>query len=523
MARFKHYDYNQMSMVVINYLEQIQPGTFEFALHYLISEKLDLSAFHQPYKNDAEGRPAYDPAILLKIILFAYSKGITSSREIQWCCETNIIFKALSCDTVPHFTTIAHFVSSRGLAIEALFEQVLLICDQQGLLGHELFAIDGCKMRSNASKEWSGTFKELEQKRQKLKRLIQHHLSEHQEKDTHESEEALERDIRKAKTIQTLDAAANKIGDFLKRSQPRMGKGKRSKEVKSNITDPESAKMTTSKGTIQGYNGVAAVDKKHQIVIDAQAFGEGQEHHTLQPVLESIKARYQRLGINDNVYASGIIATADTGFANEANMEYLHQNQINGYIPDNQFRSRDPKFTHQKDKYGKRHQTPGNPKVKHLIPASEFQFDPVTMTCRCPAGEQISHRGIRTNEHGQLTAYFEGRLLQCRHCSKKASCMKNPASADHRKGAGRQVSFALNDQRTPTYTDWMKHRVDSPKGKQIYSHRMSVVEPVFGNIGTNKKLNRFSLRGKSKVQGQWQLYCLVHNVEKLAKYGQLSS
>ena len=159
MPKFKHYDYNQMSMVVINYLEQIQPGTFEFALHYLISEKLDLSAFHQPYKNDAEGRPAYDPAILLKIILFAYSKGITSSRQIQWCCETNIIFKALSCDTVPHFTTIAHFISSQPQAIEDLFEQVLLVCDQQGLLGHELFAIDGCKMRSNAAKEWSGTFK----------------------------------------------------------------------------------------------------------------------------------------------------------------------------------------------------------------------------------------------------------------------------------------------------------------------------------------------------------------------------
>nr|WP_245543236.1 transposase [Oceanospirillum maris] len=84
MARFKHYDYNQTSMVVINYQDQLQHGTFEHALHYLVSEKLDLSAFRQPYKNDSEGRPAYDPAILLKIILFAYSKGITSSREIQW-------------------------------------------------------------------------------------------------------------------------------------------------------------------------------------------------------------------------------------------------------------------------------------------------------------------------------------------------------------------------------------------------------------------------------------------------------
>ena len=99
--------------------------------------------------------------------------------------------------------------------------------------------------------------------------------------------------------------------------------------------------------------------------------------------------------------------------------------------------------------------------------------------------------------------------------------MKNPSAADHRKGAGRQVSFPLNDKRPVSYTDWMKHRVDSPHGKQIYSHRMSVVEPVFGNIGTNKGLNRFSLRSKTKVQGQWQLYCLVHNIEKLANYGRL--
>jgi hypothetical protein len=65
----------------------------------------------------------------------------------------------------------------------------------------------------------------------------------------------------------------------------------------------------------------------------------------------------------------------------------------------------------------------------------------------------------------------------------------------------------------------MKQRIDSDKGKQIYSHRMSVVEPVFGNIGTNKRLCRFSLRGKKKVQGQWQLYCMVHNIEKIANYG----
>lgn len=172
MAKYIHYDYNQTSMVVINFQNQLQPGTFEHAVHYLVDHKLDLSCFDATFKNDANGRPAYDPAILLKVILFAYSKGITSSREIQWCCRANIIFKALSCDSTPHFTTIADFVSGYPGEIEALFEQVLWVCHEQGLLGNELFAIDGCKLSSNAAKTWSGTHQALRDKRDKLKRLI---------------------------------------------------------------------------------------------------------------------------------------------------------------------------------------------------------------------------------------------------------------------------------------------------------------------------------------------------------------
>ena len=207
---------------------------------------------------------------------------------------------------------------------------------------------------------------------------------------------------------------------------------KRSKEVKSNITDNKSAKMTTSKGTIQGYNGVATVDKKHQIIIDAQAFGE-------------------------SIYQQGTVITADTGFANEANMKYLHERRINGYVPDNKFRSRDPKFNHQKDKYGKRHQNLPDKGWKNTLPASDFQFDPVNLRCTCPAGNAISYQGTREAENGKIRVHFEGRLLQCRHCPKKYQCMQNPASADHRKGSGRQVSFTLENKRLPNYTDWMKH------------------------------------------------------------------
>ena len=203
MAKFKPYNYNQLMMLAVDFEEQIQSGTFEHAIHYLIDNKFDLTVFPPRYVNDKKGCKAYDPAILLKIILFAYSKGITSSREIQWCCDKNIIFKALSCDTVPHFTTIANFVSSIPDQIEALFEQILLVCHEQGLLGNELFAIDGCKISSNAAKEWSGTFKELQEKRAKLKRLIRHHMKKHQEMDQVKNPDE-ERIKRAEQTINTF-------------------------------------------------------------------------------------------------------------------------------------------------------------------------------------------------------------------------------------------------------------------------------------------------------------------------------
>ena len=95
MPKFVPYDYNQNAMVVINYQDQLQPGTFEHAIHFLIENKLDLSVFYPDFNNDDGGRPAYDPAILLKIILFAYSKGITSSREIEWVLPNQYYFQGL--------------------------------------------------------------------------------------------------------------------------------------------------------------------------------------------------------------------------------------------------------------------------------------------------------------------------------------------------------------------------------------------------------------------------------------------
>lgn len=238
----------------------------------------------------------------------------------------------------------------------------------------------------------------------------------------------------------------------------------------------------------------------------------------MKPVLGKIENRLKRLKIDASVYGKGLIITADTGFANEANNDYLKKHRVYVFIPDNQFRQRDPKFKDQKEKYGKRHRDIVKGQ-RSVIPASEFELDVQKKACRCPAGNIMWLHSERHATGGKLKLSFEGKLTDCRHCPIKHDCMRNPASADTRNGHGRQVAFPVESGKTAT--DWMKKRVDSHKGKLIYSHRMSVVEPVFGNIGTNKGLRRFSLRGQGKVQGQWQLYCLVHNIEKLGHYGQV--
>ena len=170
MARYKPYDYRQTKMLPVRFEEQILPGTFEYRLNRLIDESIDLSVFEARYRNDDGGAPAYDPAVLLKIILLAYSRGITSSRQIERLCRENVLFMAISADSQPHFTTIAHFIATLDREITTVFRDVLLVCDEAGLIGKEMFAVDGVKLPSNASKEWSGSQADYSKKIEKMER-----------------------------------------------------------------------------------------------------------------------------------------------------------------------------------------------------------------------------------------------------------------------------------------------------------------------------------------------------------------
>ena len=183
MAKFKPYNYSQMVMIPVSLKNQLIEGTIEHCINDVVENKIDVSVFNTKYNNDNTGSPAYDPKILLKVILFAYSRGIIGSRRIERACQENIVFMALSCGMAPDHSTIAHFISSMKAEIIHLFRDVLLYCEELDLLGGSHFSLDGCKLPSNASKQWSGTFKELRHKCNKLEEKVRNLVSEHEKSD----------------------------------------------------------------------------------------------------------------------------------------------------------------------------------------------------------------------------------------------------------------------------------------------------------------------------------------------------
>ena len=510
MAKFKDYSYDQTVMIPVNYKKQLQPGTFEYTLNKLINEEIDLSPFYENINNDETGAPAYDPAILLKIILFSYSRGIVSSREIERFCRENVVCIALSADTVPHFTTIANFIGREDSAIIDLFKKILAICYTQNLIGKNMFAIDGCKISSNCSKEWSGTKTELVKKAEKLKESIKYLVKKHRE---HDRNSFTSSQLQKEKeSIKKLRKHVALINDWLEDNDPKIGV--QGKEIKSNIVDNESAKMSSSHGVIQGYNGIAAVDNKNQVIVYAQAFGDGTESTHLPEILEGIKSNCKTSGISKRVYDE-VIITADSGFHSEKNMEYIDQNDITAFIADNQFRKRDIRFKtadiHKKKKVANWKPRKG----KTYFTAEDFKHNEITGKLICPAGyllRVINKTCVRGHYRGKI---YRSDAVNCFNCNLRNNCIKNP----HTKA--RQVSKMNYDppQGKESFTSKMKKRFDTVEGRSIYSKRMGTVEPVFGHLRGVLHLDHFTLRSKKKVNAQWLLYCLVHNIKKINNYG----
>jgi hypothetical protein len=301
--------------------------------------------------------------------------------------------------------------------------------------------------------------------------------------------------------IERLKEKANRIEKFLKENGPKIGK--QGREIKSNVTDNESATMFTSHGVIQGYNGQAFVDRKHQVIVHGESFGSGYDEHSLiGPMLDGAKANMGALGKSED-YFEGKTFTADTNYHGPANLKTCEEEGLDAYIPDKDFRKRDPRF-----------QGPQKRRRKKVgrFALEDFQYDERADEYICPNGKRLKLRAKRAVVTGVIYRRYGADKECCMSCELKARCIKGKIVN------GRCLSVPVGSV-PGNLSKAMAAKIDSEKGRKIYPLRLAIVEPVFANIRARKRLDHFTLRGKSKVNIQWVLYCMIHNIEKILKYG----
>jgi hypothetical protein len=368
-----------------------------------------------------------------------------------------------------------------------------------------MFAIDGVKLPSNASKARSGTRAEFERQAGKIEAQVKKMLERHREADDKPVETNLaEKETRRLERLQN-DAA--QLRQWLA-EHPEDRRGAKGSIRKSNRTDNESAKMATSKGVIQGYTGVAAVDGTCQVIVEAQAHGSGSEQALLLPVVEAMR----------DLIEEDSIVTADAGYHSEENLEELAKLNIEALIADNGMRKRDERFAEQA-----KHQAKPDPlwdktasaKKQRLFGPQDFAYDEESKTCICPAGEFLYQNGSQVVIQGREAVKFTGAKRVCGPCPLRDQCLRHPERTPVRQ----VVFFTGKNHKPESHSARMKRKIDSDEGRRRYGERFATVEPVFGNLRHNKRLDRFTLRGRRKVDTQWKLYCLVHNIEKLAHHG----
>jgi transposase len=495
MAKYRHTDaeYGQGLFLVVNLKDQLLPGTFEYMLDEIINTKTDTAIFDRKYKNDITGASAVPPAVLLKLIIYGYSKGRKSSRGIWELSRDNIIAKALTGDMKIHWTTIADFISGNNKEFEEVFVQVLAYCNELGLVGGETFAVDGLRLPSNASIEMSGTGEELKKKLGMYRRMAEKHVAKHRKLDGQTVSEP-EEERRYRERQKHLNRQIEKISGFLEGMKRREGK-RGGREIKSNVTDNESALIQSSSGYIQGYIGIAVSDKRNQIIVNAEAVGSANECEHMPAIVGQTLKNLEGVSVQ---MPEGTEPTfpADANYLSEENLTACREYGVEAIIPDNHY---------------KRWLVIGN---ERRYGAGDFKYHETGNYYECPNGKKVGYKRTRMFE-GRESKTYQASVKDCRPCPFNSRCIRTKKPVNE-WDEGRCL-LITGSNGPGSLCRALREKMSTEEYQHKYAYRIQIAEPVFANISYCKGLNRFTLRGRNKVNGQWKLYCMVHNLGKCLK------
>jgi transposase len=428
-----------------------------------VVKALDLSCLYQKVSN--EGNPAYHPAMMLKIYFYAYARGIFSSRRIAQALKENIPFIFLAAWQTPDFRTINDFRKNNLKELDMLFCQIVVLCKQLGMvkLGH--VAIDGTKVKANASD--ANTY-DLDRIEKEIKRW----LDQAEAVDLHE--DALYGPDK------TGDELPKGIHDPEKRIQ-KLKELKKKLEAESkekiNKTDPDAVFMKTSDGIQTAYNAQAAVDSAHQVIVAADVTDEAADAQQLLPMIDQAQ---------QNASEKISQCSADSGYSSGENLKAVEKRQIDAYIPDREFQAQQ------------------RGKAVDDFHKDNFTYDDDRDCYVCVEGHDLPFSHLQKRKNKEPLRIYRGR--NCTACPFFGHCTTNKN--------GRSISRHPYEKELLE----MRQKLDSESGKAIYGQRKHVVEPPFGQIKSIMGFTSFMLRGLEKVKGEFKLVSAAHNLRKIWLY-----
>ena len=425
-------------------------------------DQLDLGPLYE--KVPAKGHPSYHPAMMLKVLIYAYATGIFSSRKIQKALEESVAFIYLAAWQRPDFRTISDFRKNNLEEITHLFEQVVAMAGQVGMVSLGHLAIDGSKFRANAADGQTWTVQRVDEK---IKNLLAGSAEVDAEEDAQcgvscRGDEVPESIRRRADRIEELKKIRQKIEAG--------GKGSLS------LTDEDAVFMKTAHGVRTCYNAQVAVEEKSQVIVAAEVVNDPNDVAQLVPMIEKVEAQ---VGHPEKV-------SADSGYSSGGNLAAVEAKGIDAYIPD-------PELTGRQRK----------PSKETYFHRSRFARQESEDCFICPAGQKLGFFRLQKDSHGEWL-----RVYKCRGskgCPLKTKCTK--------ARRGRTVSISAHAEKFKA----MRDKLETEAGKRIYQRRQAIVEPVFATLKRAMGFAGFLLRGLAKVRGEFVLLCLAHNLRKMAR------
>lgn len=420
-----------------------------------VVDMLDLSGIKGKYSD--YGTDGYHPGMLLKLVLYGVAIGIRSSRRLARLAAFDVRGIMLCGGLRPAWRTINRFITDNYSEVKDLFRQVLAICQELGMVGFGHLTLDGTKVKASASKYKNQTLDRLEKDLARIdEALAEIRANDEQEPDDEPSEELKDKELRKAKiehAIARLKAIKN--GEPDSKAQPRY-----------NETDPDSRLMKTSQnGYQQCYNHQIAVDTENMVITAFETTQEGNDINQMQPVLKASEA---------NTGQKHEAVSADTGYFSGENLDYLKNEEIDGYIcPEREA--------------GAYHK-------------SKFSYDEERDLYTCPAGREL--RRVETKKkHGKNVCVYSG---DCSGCHHQKECVKS-------KTGNRQVE---RDQYEHLRKE-MREKLKTDPGKVVYGKRKETVEPVIGQLKMRQDFTQHYRRGRKAADAEFGLVCIAHNVKRI--------